>query len=127
MIKSHSFSPNHKIVSKSPHNFNMPGNAPKTAPMNGPTGGGSAEPAGGGAQGPAPEMFCNGGAAYADGGYTGPPSRAEMAKDAVKSTLGIDRAVNSIGGAVGNARAGAQQDTNKKIDDAERSAVTGDE
>jgi hypothetical protein len=68
MLKSHSFSPNHKIVSKSPHTFHMPGNAPKTGETNVPTGGGSAEPAGGGAQGPQDAEFCNGGMKYADGG-----------------------------------------------------------
>lgn len=79
MFKKHQYSPNHKIVTASPHNFNQP------APAQG--GGGppqeshvSAEPAGGGAQGPAPQMFD-------DGGYTGAPSKMSMAKDAIGTSV----------------------------------------
>jgi len=57
MRKKHDYAPNNKIVA-GPHSFSEPHQP-------------SAEPAGGGAQGPQMPMFCNGGK-YADGGETKP-------------------------------------------------------
>lgn len=108
MRKKHDYSPNHKMVA-GPHNFSEAHT--------------SAEPAGGGAQGPAAQMFCNGGK-MADGGYTGPPSKMEMAGDAVKTAVGSLTGTHS--NPVADAQKQAQSSRNKTIDDAERSAVTGE-
>jgi hypothetical protein len=115
MRKKHDYSPNHKMV-PGPHNFSENH--------------GSAEPAGGGAQGPQMPMFCNGGKAYSDGGYTGPPSKMSMAVDAVKGAAGD--LVNKVRSAtssdpVAEAQGQAQARRNKTIDDAERSAITGED
>ena len=134
MIKKHAFSPNHKVVTDSPHNFH-PAGKPSTASMGAPPselGGGPAGAPGGGmdAAGGPSANFCNGGMKYADGGYTGAPSKLSMATDAVKGAASdfADK-VRSVTSSnpVGDARTKAQEQRNKTIDDAERSAVTGDD
>ena len=78
MQKKHAFSPNHKVVTESKHNFH-PNGAPTTASQGQPpqsVGGGGGEQPGGdsdgaGASGGMDGMnFCNGGMKYADGGDT---------------------------------------------------------
>lgn len=186
MLKKHTFSPNHKVVTNSPHNFH-PAGKPATATMGAPPdqlgGGPSAAPGGGmDASGGPSANFCNGGAAdgkfiqkaikhpgalhhdlnvpegqkipagklasaaagnygakteqrahlaqtmkhFDDGGYTGAPSKAEMAVDAVKTASGYNQAATAVRDSVDKARSAAQSATNKKIDDAERSATTGE-
>jgi hypothetical protein len=70
MQKKHSFSPNHKVVTDSKHNFHQNG-APSTASMGQPPqsiGGGGGEQPGGDSDGSSATMnFCNGGR-YDDGG-----------------------------------------------------------
>src|SRR5271165_868624 len=74
MQKKHSFSPNHKVVTDSKHNFH-PHGAPTTASQGQPpqqmgaSGDGTQAPqeGGGGMEG---MNFCNGGMKYADGGET---------------------------------------------------------
>jgi hypothetical protein len=134
MIKSHKFSPNNKIVAGAKHNFSMPGQSPKTEAPNESTGGGSAEPAGGGAQGPAPEAFCNGGQRYDDGGaILGGGIRGKMADygSALKDTWNQMTSTSPKGGAnsdpVASAQASAQKSRNKTIDDTVDSAVNGDD
>ena len=126
MIKKHAFSPNHKVVTDSPHNFH-PAGKPTTASMGAPPsdlgGGPSGAPGGGMDAGGGPAAnFCNGGMKYADGGYTGPPSKMEMATDAIKTAVGMNHATNPVK----DAQIATQNQRNKTIDDAERSAVTGD-
>ena len=130
MQKKHTFSPNNKMVD-GPHNHH-PFGKPGTAMGSMPAGGGpSAAPGGGMDAGGGPSAnFCNGGMKYADGGYTGAPSKLEMATDAVKGAA--SDFVKKVRGAassdpVGDARTEAQQQRNKTIDSAERSAVTGDD
>jgi hypothetical protein len=63
MLKKHTFSPNHKVVA-GPHNYSPEGGSPGPAAINARGSSmhqASAEPAGGGAAGPAPQMFSNGG------------------------------------------------------------------
>lgn len=72
MQKKHSFSPNHKVVTDSKHNFHPHGN-PSTADMGSPpqsVGGGGGEQPGGDSDGASMGgmNFCNGGMKYADGG-----------------------------------------------------------
>jgi hypothetical protein len=74
MQKKHAFSPNHKVVTDSKHNFSSHG-APSTASMGQPpqsVGGGGGEQPGGDSDGASMGgmNFCNGGKAYADGGDT---------------------------------------------------------
>ena len=74
--------------------------------------------------------FCNGGMKYADGGYTGAPSKLEMATDAVKGAASdfADKVRSAASSnPVAAAQSQAQSRRNKTIDDAERSAVTGDD
>ena len=94
MFKKHALSPNHKVVTDSPHNFHPHGTKPSTASMGSPPaslhGGpdGPAMPGEGGA-GPV-ESFCNGGMKYADGGeILGGGIRGKMADygSAIKQTL----------------------------------------
>ena len=70
MLKKHSFSPNHKVVSGK-HNFHPQGQ-PSTASMGGPpqsVGGENGPADGSSASGGMDGMnFCNGGMKYADGG-----------------------------------------------------------
>ena len=125
MIKKHAFSPNHKVVTNSPHNFH-PHGAPTTASMGSPPsemgGGPSGAPGGGMDAGGGPSAnFCNGGMKYADGGYTGAPSKLSMAADAVKGAAGD--LINKVRGAassdpVADAQSQAQSRRNKTIDDA---------
>ncbi|MFI5382316.1 MAG: hypothetical protein ACHRHE_23720 [Tepidisphaerales bacterium] len=125
MQKKHTFSPNHKVVD-GPHNFH-PAGKPGTATMGAPPsqlGGGPSAAQGGGmdASGGPSANFCNGGMKYADGGYTGPPSKLEMAGDAVKTAAkGL---MGSRGGSdpVVDAQHEAQASTNKRIDDAVKEA-----
>ncbi len=71
MLKKHSFSPGHKVVTGSKHNFHPQG-APTTASMGGPpqsVGGDNGPADGSSASGGMDGMnFCNGGMKYADGG-----------------------------------------------------------
>jgi len=75
MQKKHSFSPNHKVVTDSKHNFH-PHGAPTTAGMGQPPsqmgagGDGTQAPQEGESQGGGMDgmNFCNGGMKYADGG-----------------------------------------------------------
>jgi hypothetical protein len=77
MLKKHSFSPGHKVVTGSKHNFHPQG-APTTAsqgqpPQQMPGAGGDGTQAPQEGQGGMDGMnFCNGGAKYADGGDTKP-------------------------------------------------------
>ena len=74
MQKKHTFSPNHKVVTDSKHNFHPHGN-PSTASMGQAPqsiGGGGGEQPGGDSDGASGGMdgmnFCDGGMKYADGG-----------------------------------------------------------
>jgi hypothetical protein len=130
MQKKHSFSPNHKVVD-GPHNFHphgKPGTASMGAPpknLGDPDGDGdvhtSAEPAGGGAQGPGMN-FCNGGMKYADGGdILGGGWRGKMADygSAIKQTA---KDLTGMGNPVKKAQGDAQEATNNKIDQAVKDA-----
>jgi len=99
MQKKHTFSPNHKVVTDSKHNFH-PHGAPTTASMGAPPksiGGGGGEQPGGDADGDNDGTqggntsglnFCNGGMKYADGGNI-----FERAGEAV--SRGADKLFNS--------------------------------
>ncbi len=130
MIKSHKFSPNHKIVDKSPHSFHMPGNAPGAdGDMHQ-----SAEPAGGGAQGPAAQMFSDGGkACYADGGdILGGGIRGKMSdyghalKDTYNQITTTAPKESPDANPVKDAQTHATQNQEKSTMDAVRKAETGE-
>ena len=126
MLKKHAFSPGHKAVLDSPHNFH-PHGAPSTASMGAPpsqVGGGPAGAQGGGmdASGGPSANFCNGGMKYADGGdILGGGVRGKMADygSAIKQT-----ASDMFGGGdpVKKAQKQAQEDTNAKNDQAIKEA-----
>jgi len=96
MLKKHTFSPNHKVVA-GPHNYSAGGGSPGPGNMES-RGSGmhpSAEPMGGGAQGPSDGMQ-----GFADGGtYTGAPSMLDNAKAAVGTAVGdyVDKAKSALG------------------------------
>jgi hypothetical protein len=117
--KTHTFSPNHKVVA-GPHNYSESH--------------ASAEPAGGGAQGPAPQMFSNGGkACYADGGdILGGGIRGKLAdyghalKDTYNQITTTAPKESLDANPVKDAQASAQRNRSKTIDDTVRSAETGE-
>jgi hypothetical protein len=94
MQKKHSFSPNHKVVTDSKHNFHPQGN-PSTASMGAPPqsiGGGGGEQPGGDSDGASMGgmNFCNGGMKYADGGVTaqsGPDAQPESGYDTGRGSV----------------------------------------
>lgn len=81
MRKSHSYSPNNKVVAGSPHNFSMP------------AGGGPGAASGGGmdASGGAAANFCDGGKFADGGGYEHAPSTMDNIVGAVKHVVGADK------------------------------------
>lgn len=124
MLKKHTFSPNHKVVA-GPHNFNMPGGSagPGNMSQNGSTGGGSAEPAGGGAQGPSDQSFADGGEPKSstwDNIVSG-------AKDLWNQATSTPAKSGATANPVKDAQGAAQRGSNRKVDDAERQAVNGDD
>jgi hypothetical protein len=122
MLKKHTLSPNHKVVA-GPHNYSAGGGSPGPGNMES-RGSGmhpSAEPMGGGAQGPSDGMQ-----GFADGGsYTGAPSMLDNVKAAVGTAVGdyVDKAKSAFTGV----QKSNQDRLNKQVDDAERQAVTGDD
>jgi len=117
MRKKHDYSPNHKVVA-GPHNFSEAHT--------------SAEPAGGGAQGPAAQMFCNGGKMADGGDVLGGGIRGQRSDygNALKDTWNQITTTAPKSGPtadpVKDAQTHAQQNTNKGIDDAVRKAETGE-
>lgn len=96
MQKKHAFSPNHKVVTESKHNFHPQGK-PETASMGQPPqsvggGGGDADGDSDGTQGGNMSglNFCNGGMKYADGGATA------QTGDNAQPTSGYDTGAGSV-------------------------------
>ncbi len=138
MQKKHSFSPNHKVVTDSPHNFH-PHGAPSTASMGAPpsqVGGGPAGAQGGGmdAGGGPSANFCNGGMKYADGGdVLGGGIRGKMAdygsalKDTWNQMTTTAPKASQDADPVKDAQVHATQNREKGVMDTVRKAETGEE
>ncbi len=129
MQKKHSFSPNHKVVTDSPHNFH-PHGAPSTASMGAPPSQVGGMDAGGGPS----ANFCNGGMKYADGGdVLGGGIRGKMAdygsalKDTWNQMTTTAPKASQDADPVKDAQVHATQNREKGVMDTVRKAETGEE